>query len=197
MIFDLITAGTWVEAPVRGGGTLTSFLYTCKLDVRGNDNSSTPQLELQYYLFKNTTSITLENGFSFDIFPFSAKFTIKITGWPWMSSENKLVMRFRLRPSVSRVDAVSSQPGLQAFDLISSNNRDIVRVRLLEAIEIDGALIDSGSVSFDIDENNSELVVRFAYFNESLIYDPGILPFFLRLAFTFMFGSIRELTPLQ
>jgi hypothetical protein len=46
------------------------------------------------------------------------------------------------------------------------------QLRLIDAIELDGRQVGSG-VLFDLDAATSELVLRFDYFNSTLVYDPG------------------------
>jgi hypothetical protein len=77
--------------------------------------------------------------------------------------------------SFKRLDD-TPQAGVTTFEL-AGQGLVTTTIRLVDVVEIDGVALANSSarVSFDIDVHQSQLVLKFGYFNSTLLYDPGTL----------------------
>jgi hypothetical protein len=147
-------------------------------DAAQDNNKS--RVELQFYLFNQTTNITVGEVF-FDAVPSLAKFCVRLFDWPWTSGgdyDNKSIeMRMKLTPSFTAATRLDDTPrkGITTFVLsgqaLGSTDAQ-TQLRLVDSIELDGVDYEGG-VRFHMDALTSELVLEFDHFNSTLVYDPG------------------------
>lgn len=165
-------------------------------DDDDDDDAESLAVGIQFYLFDQETNITL-GDLTFGALPSLAKFALNISSWPWMNvdevtgrSDGFLEMRLAIRPSFSSVErlaSASNSSGLTTFILRQSEDDptlDATRLRLINAVTMDDELVyfdpsaERQGVEFEVDASSSELVLRFAFFNRTLFYDPGTCALF-------------------
>lgn len=182
-------SGSWHSvAPDPQLGSSSTYVYSAAL-VFPEDEEDLPdgRIELQFDLFTNATKVEISNVVSFLVTPEKAKLTLRVFDWPWDSIKetypdvpSELEIRLAIDPVVKQAQR-SEEGRITTFDLnvdrnATSSSSDTMQIRLVDVVELDSFLILKGGVWFDVDVESSELVLSFAYFNRSLIYDPGTLP---------------------
>jgi hypothetical protein len=163
-------------------GASSSYLFSSVLEIY--DSAGDPienngsQVELQFYLFDSKTNISL-GDLDFDVLPSLAKFSIRLFSWPWASPSDSIEMRMKINPSFLNFTRQLNTPkaGVTTFVLEgpqSAAQNTKTQLRLVDTVELDGVQVNSGGVQFDMDPATSELVLRFRFFNSSLVYDPDL-----------------------
>jgi hypothetical protein len=169
---------------------------------RNSGSANATILQLQWYLFNSTTNVSLggsdvDNGLSFGITPAYTKLTVRMANWPWPahtgnpSDDGRAQVRITIDPPFTGSSTQSSGSYLKEYGLsgqATDYKAGSVRttVRLVDAVEIDGQLIKLDGtgggvtrppVEYWFDGATSQLVLSFARFNSTLIYDPdfGVL----------------------
>jgi hypothetical protein len=198
-------AGSWSRLSNNSLNATQSFVYAGHLAFPNGTvlHASEPAtLRFQLYVFNRPTNVTLDRLLSYKVLPAYAKFTLSVTNWPWLdaqdNTDDRLQLRVRIGPPFNgSVQYSNESDGLvQTFTLTGQalppfiekllNGRKLVRrIRLVDAVEIDGELIKSNrsallgaersKVEFVLNSNTSELVLSFGRFNSTLVYDPGTL----------------------
>lgn len=139
-------------------------------------------MELQFYLFEGTTNVSV-GDLAFDVLPSQAKFSIGLFSWPWMSiGGNKVEVRLKINPAFKSFERRNNTPTVGVTSFIMSGqyaNEPETRSQLVlvDAVTIDDMVEASGRVEYNLEVSTSELVVRFSYFNRSLVYDPSTIKF--------------------
>jgi hypothetical protein len=174
-------AGTWTQVSDTKYNASQSFLFTAQLSFFTNDFHNESALrgafEMQFYLFDEDTEVTVGAGLlPFTVTPALAKFSLKVTDWPWDGKEDRgLEVRMDIAPNFN--DSVrfnnTPQAGLTTFRLLGQhvNPKAVTQLRLVDAVELDGVVVPQDGVQFMIDRQ--QLIMRFGHFSSSLLYDPG------------------------
>jgi hypothetical protein len=161
----------------------TSYLYSAMLGIRGatEDNTTSATVEMQFFVFDKATEVSVGAGLlPFTVTPALAKFSLRVTDWPWIGKEEDhgLEVRMNISPEFNesqRFDA-TPQEGITTFKLIGQhphNPEAITQIRLVEAVEIDGVVQPTGAVNYTITDGRAQLVMRFSHFGSYMLYDPG------------------------
>lgn len=191
-----VTNGTWAALENNTLGADQSFIYSCGLQFPSSDgdaNATVAALGLQFFLFSNTTEVNLggDTPVKFNVSPAFAKFTVRLTDWVWQSPDDpneRAEVRVAITPAFTGFSEVAGDEAdfVREFALTGQqttySGRASTRVRLVEAVELDGKLVtakEAGSngrkaVEFTLDATSSSLVVSFARFNTSAVYDPDL-----------------------
>lgn len=176
-------SGSWKAVVDSELGASSSYLFTGGLDTfdaAGNpvatSNSSGSRVELQFYLFDTKTNISV-GDLAFDALPSLAKFSIRLFDWQWASPADRIELRMKINPSFANFTRQLNTPkaGVTTFIMTGQYAEQDTKsqLRLIDTIELDGRQVGSG-VLFDLDAATSELVLRFDYFNSTLVYDPDL-----------------------
>ncbi|ELR14096.1 uncharacterized protein ACA1_367290 [Acanthamoeba castellanii str. Neff] len=177
-------SGSWKPVVDSELGASSSYLFTGGLDTFdaagdpiATSNSSGSRVELQFYLFDTKTNISV-GDLAFDALPSFAKFSIRLFDWQWASPADRIELRMKINPSFINFTRQPNTPqaGVTTFILTgqyAAEQDTKTQLRLIDAIELDGRQVGSG-VLFDLDAATSELVLRFDYFNSTLVYDPDL-----------------------
>lgn len=194
--------GSWAQVEDDQFNSTSSFLFkadllTDDLDAgvvtgRANESSAPPQprVELQFFLFENASTVSV-GAVSYDALPAFAKFTVRLTDWVWQSPDDpneRAEVRVAITPAFTGFSEVAGDEAdfVREFALTGQqttySGRASTRVRLVEAVELDGKLVtakEAGgngrkAVEFTLDANSSSLVVSFARFHTSAVYDPDL-----------------------
>jgi hypothetical protein len=195
----VVSSGTWAALENNTLGADQSFLYSCGLQFPSSDgdaNVTVAALGLQFFLFSNTTEVNLggDTPVKFNVSPAFAKFTVRLTDWVWQSPDDpneRAEVRVAITPAFTGFSEVAGDEAdfVREFALTGQqttySGRASTRVRLVEAVELDGKLVtakEAGgngrkAVEFTLDATSSSLVVSFARFHTSAVYDPGTPPF--------------------
>lgn len=177
-------AGRWSQIGNQFG-SYVAYQYTANLAFEDADGtpidppgaSDDTRLEVSFFLFQNQTDI-VAGDISFSALPSQAKFSISLFSWPWMNrggcESNKLELRMQIEPLFSSFTRERDDEGVTTF-IISGQYPDDTRtqLRMIDAATIDGRAVNSGGIDYELSSDTSELVIRFRFFNSSLIYDPG------------------------
>ncbi len=165
-----------------------SFVYAASLGFSNGEGNLTLSgaVELQFFLFDQDALLSVGPGLlPFTVSPSLAKFSLKVTDWPWEGREDHaLEVRMDIRPDYNRSERFDSSPqaGLTTFKLFGQyplNPDTITQIRVVEAVEIDGVVLDQGGVEYRIDRG--QLLLQFDHFTSSLLYDPGAFLFIIDL----------------
>ncbi|ELR19175.1 uncharacterized protein ACA1_031990 [Acanthamoeba castellanii str. Neff] len=162
-----------------------------------------PRVELQFFLFESASTVSV-GAVSYDALPAFAKFTVRLFSWPWTTqpplddddinnsttttnpTNCTIEMRMKITPAFVSATRRPDYPstGLTTFVLAgnatssssaSASASKTTELRLVESVELDGRQVSgAGGVEFAMDETTSELVLRFARFESSLVYDPDL-----------------------
>jgi hypothetical protein len=162
-----------------------------------------PRVELQFFLFESASTVSV-GAVSYDALPAFAKFTVRLFSWPWTtqppldddnddinnsttttnSTNYTIEMRMKITPAFVSATRRPGYPstGLTTFVLAGNATSSSLasaskttELRLVESVELDGRQVSgAGGVEFAMDETTSELVLRFARFESSLVYDPDL-----------------------
>jgi hypothetical protein len=198
-------SGSWKAVVGSVLGASSSYLFTGGLDTfdaAGNpvatSNSSGSRVELQFYLFDTKTNISV-GDLAFDALPSLAKFSIRLFDWQWASPADRIELRMKINPSFANFTRQLNTPkaGVTTFIMTGQYAEQDTKsqLRLIDTIELDGRQVGSG-VLFDLDAATSELVLRFDYFNSTLVYDPGTITPQPALMMQFEFRERKKLTRL-
>ncbi len=187
------TPGKWATVENNTLGADQSFIYSCELQFDSvKRKAGGTMLGLQFYLFSNTTEVNLggDTPVKFNVSPAFAKFTVRLTDWVWQSADDpdeRAEVRVAITPAFTGFFEVAGDEAdfVREFALTGQQSTysggASTRVRLVEAVELDGKLVtakEAGSngrkaVEFTLEANSSSLVVSFARFNTSAVFDPG------------------------
>lgn len=182
------STGSWQQLSINDLNASQSYLFSSFLEIFDENgqiiaggNSNQTSMQLQFYVFEETTNVALGDMIDFLAVPALSKFTIRLFNWPWASSSTNsaLELRILIDPPFERSTTQENSPstGITTFILsgqhFGAGVEAETEIRVVKVVEIDGKVVGEG-VDFWLDSNSSELVVRFlAHFNSSLIYDPG------------------------
>lgn len=141
------------------------------------------RVEVQFDLFDRETNVSLGNLTAFAISPNFAKLTLRVFEWPFSEpsgggeEQHRLEVRLNIDPPVSGVDSqTTGANGVTVFKLRHANDaaQRTTEIRVVNVVERDGTNIQAdGAVAFEVNVAQSQLVLSFARFESSLVYDPG------------------------
>jgi hypothetical protein len=143
------------------------------------------RVEIQFDLFDRRTTVSLGNLTAFAISPNYAKLTLRVIDWPFSGpsdssdQQHRLEIRLDIDPAVSDVASrTRGSNGVTVFKLNHANDttQRQTEIRVVDVVERDAVNVQGGrAVEFDVDVEHSQLVLSFARFESSLVYDPGKL----------------------
>jgi hypothetical protein len=177
--------GQWAQlTPNPELGSTQAFLYNATLAF---DDDAVPtaqgRVEVQFDLFDRETNVSLGNLTAFAISPNFAKLTLRVYEWPFSEpsdgdeEQHRLEVRLNIDPPVSGVDSqTTGANGVTVFKLRHANDaaQRTTEIRVVNVVERDGTNIQAdGAVAYEVNVAQSQLVLSFARFESSLVYDPG------------------------
>lgn len=173
--------GGWQEVNDTRYNATRSFVYAASLGFSNGAGNLTLSgtVELQFFVFDQDALLSVGPGLlPFTVSPSLAKFSLKVTDWPWEGREDHaLEVRMDITPEYNRSERFDSSPqaGLTTFKLFGQyplNPDTITQIRVVEAVEIDGVVLDQGGVDYRIDRG--QLLMQFDHFTSYFLYDPDV-----------------------
>lgn len=135
------------------------------------DNATTVEVRLSLYNQKGNGSSA---GLAFEVDAALAKMSLRISGWPWRSSNNTLSLAIPIDPPFASVVQREDSPQVGTTTYLLQGQYDArvqTTVRVLSAAEIDGGRIARVRSAIDVDA--SALTLTLPFFETNLTYDPG------------------------
>jgi len=197
--------GAWSVLPSNSLGASQAFVL--KSTALVNNQAPKPLqppclVEMEVFLFDEATNVSISDLASFTVLPALTKVAIRISSWPWLSTNDnssRLEVRLAVSPSFTNVTYPASSPpagpvpskrqdasssGLTSLILGGQRSSDGKRalsteVRFVSVVEFDGVVqgpsgVGRAPVEFGADVETSSLVLSFGHFAANMSYDPDL-----------------------